>query len=68
MYNEISIIIGHDEYVDGEISQSEIFIKQAYERGTVVMIIGGTYADIFEKFVKRSFLRGNFGYDFCCSI
>lgn len=21
MYNEISIIIGHDEYVDGEISQ-----------------------------------------------
>lgn len=29
--NEISIIINHDEYVDGEVSQSEIFMKEAYE-------------------------------------
>lgn len=29
--NEISLIINHDEYVDGEISQSEIFMKEAYE-------------------------------------
>lgn len=29
--NEISIIINHDEYIDGEVSQSEIFMKQAYE-------------------------------------
>lgn len=29
--NEISIIINHDEYVDGEVSQSEMFMKEAYE-------------------------------------
>ena len=29
--NEISIIINHDEYIDGEVSQSEIFMKEAYE-------------------------------------
>lgn len=29
--NEINIIINHDEYVDGEVSQSEIFMKDAYE-------------------------------------
>lgn len=33
MYNEISIIICHDDYVDGEISQSEIFMKEAYQLG-----------------------------------
>lgn len=29
--NEISAIINHDEYVDGEISQAEIFMHEAYE-------------------------------------
>ena len=30
--NEISIIISHDEYIDGEVSQSEIFMKEAYAK------------------------------------
>lgn len=30
-FNEISIIINHDEYIDGEVSQSEIFMKEAYK-------------------------------------
>lgn len=29
--NEISLIINHDDYSDGEMSQSEIFMKEAYE-------------------------------------
>lgn len=31
--NEISIIINHDEYLDGEVSQSELFMKNAYDNG-----------------------------------
>lgn len=30
LVNEISIIINHDEYLDGELSQAEIFMKEAY--------------------------------------
>ena len=30
---EINMIINHDEYLDGEISQSEIFMKDAYANG-----------------------------------
>lgn len=29
--NEISVIISHDEYLDGEISRSEIFMKEAHK-------------------------------------
>lgn len=32
-YNEISSIIKRDEYIDGEVSQSEIFMQAAYENG-----------------------------------
>lgn len=31
--HEINLIINHDEYLDGEISQSEIFMKNAYANG-----------------------------------
>ena len=30
--NEINLIISHDDYSDGEMSQSEIFMKEAYEK------------------------------------
>lgn len=32
VYNEINIIINHDEFIDGEISQSEIFMKEMYNQ------------------------------------
>ncbi|OLA47480.1 MAG: hypothetical protein BHW39_02500 [Firmicutes bacterium CAG:552_39_19] len=40
--NEISIIINHDEYVDGEVSQSEIFMKEAYENEQMDYVMEAT--------------------------
>lgn len=39
MYNEINTIINRDEYFDGEISQSEIFMKKACEQGQIDYIM-----------------------------
>ena len=58
MYNEISIIIGHDEYVDGEISQSEIFIKQAYERGQMDYVMEALMQIYLKNLSNVHFLEG----------
>ncbi len=38
-FNEISIIINHDEYVDGEISQSEIYMQEACQNEQMDYVI-----------------------------
>ena len=58
MYNEISIIIGHDECVDGEISQSEIFIKQAYERGQMDYVMEALMQIYLKNLSNVHFLEG----------
>lgn len=39
LVNEISILIQHDEFLDGEISQSEMFMEEAYSNNDMEYVI-----------------------------
>lgn len=60
LVNEISILIQHDEFLDGEISQSEMFMKEEYSNNDMEYVIEALmrlyYANLFNVHVLEGIL------------
>ncbi len=56
--NEINLIISHDDYSDGEMSQSEIFMKEAYEKEQMDYVMESLMQIYLENLLNVHVLEG----------
>lgn len=58
LVNDISILIQHDEFLDGEISQSEKFMEEAYANNQMEYVIEALMRIYYANFLNVHILEG----------
>jgi hypothetical protein len=58
LVNEISILIRHDEFLDGEISQSEMFMEEAYANNQMEYVIEALMQIYYANLLNVHVLEG----------